>query len=319
MLVKTASSIGLAIWGTVMFGYSTSVYALPWELYADAASDSVCDVVNAANLELVVLEATGELVAITGTDVVFLDTFVDLDGSVFFLGGPAGFIEFAEDGDGFRTLWWLTILGDVAHVDLFTGEPLLSGLLPIDFIDVPCDACSLLNAPEECFDSDLDGIEDAFDFCDFTPLDEFPDSLGCSCSQLDSDADGVDNCFDLCPETPLAFVADFDGCACEELDDDFDGVNDCFDLCPGTLVALPDFDGCSCDQLDDDGDGVDNCFDLCPGTSPIAAVDFDGCAITAPPGDGTVINICGSLGAIMLPAMLCGLVGFRSGVRRHSG
>ena len=158
---------------------------VPWVRYVDPASGSVCDVVNAANLELVVLEATGELVAITGTDVVYVDTFVDADGSVFFQNSPAGFVEFAEDGDGFRTLWWFAVSGDVVHVDPLTGEPQLSGFLPGDFTDVPCDACPFWDDPSVCTcgctkDSDCDDSIDCTDDlcvgekCTFTPND-----IGC--------------------------------------------------------------------------------------------------------------------------------------------
>lgn len=347
MLTRAYRSSGAVICVWLAVGLSTSAQAAPWVLYADVASDSLCDVVNAANLELVVLEATGELVGITRTDVIFLDTFVDEDGFVFFQGLPAGFIEFAEDGDGFRTLWWLTLLGDVADVNEFTGEPTLTGLLPADFVDVPCDACPFWDEPAECLDSDLDGVEDLFDLCPFTPLDEIADIDGCSCSQLDSDLDGIDDCFDLCPFTPLDELPDIFGCSCSQLDGDQDGVDDCIDFCPDTLFGLSvgadgcacdvvdsdldgvsecfdlclntpldewaDADGCSCSQLDDDQDGVDNCFDLCSGTPLWTAVDFDGCPISGPGSGGTVINLCGAVGAIIMPIMLCtlGMLRFR--------
>lgn len=314
MLTGAYRSSGAVICIWLAIGLSTPAQAAPWVLYADTASDSLCDVVNAANLELVVLEATGELVGVTRTDVVFLDTFVDDDGFVFFQGLPAGFIEFAEDGDGFRTLWWLTLLGDVANVNEFTGEPTPTGLLPVDFFDVPCDACPFWDEPAECLDSDLDGVEDLFDLCPFTPLDEIADIDGCSCSQLDSDLDGIDDCFDLCPFTPLDEIPDIDGCSCGQIDYDVDGVDECDDLCPDTpLSELADIFGCSCSQLDDDQDGVDNCFDLCSGTPLWTAVDLDGCPISGPGSGGTVINLCGSVGAMIMPIMLCtlGMLRFR--------
>ena len=194
-------------------GCFATTQALPWLQYVDSTSDSLCDVVNAANLELVVLEETGELAGIAGTDVIFSDTFVDADGFVFYDGDPAGFVEFAEDGDGFRTLWWLTELGDVVNVNVFTGEPTPTGLFPFDFADVPCDACPFWDVPGECIDTDLDGVEDAFDFCPGTFLDEFADNDGCSCEQLDDDLDGVDNCFDACAGTSPTAAVDVDGCA----------------------------------------------------------------------------------------------------------
>jgi len=346
------SSKASVLAGLFVLGLCVDALALPWIQFADAESSSVCEVVNAANLELVVLASTGELAGVSGTDVVFADTFVDADGLVFYFGDPAGYIEFAVDADGFRTLWWFTDFNDVANVNEFTGEPTSTGLLPIDFGDVPCDACPFWDVPAECFDSDDDGVEDAFDLCPDTPLDlvadedgcaceeldgdldginacfdlcadtpldEIPDIDGCSCSQLDSDLDGVDDCFDLCPNTPPSVVADDDGCACEEIDGDQDGINACFDLCADTpFDEIADFDGCSCSQLDDDQDGVENCFDQCSNTSPLDAVDIDGCAIIGPGGGGGGIslNFCGSINAIVLGVMVMGLVGFRRLPRR---
>ena len=241
--------------GTVVLGCATTARAVPWVLFVDAESASICDVVNAANAELVVLDTTGELVIVSGIDPEPLfDTFVDDEGLVFFGGLPAGFIEFAEDGDGFRTLWWFVSVDDVANVNEFTGEPTATGALAFDFTDVPCDACEFWDDPADCADTDLDGVDDRFDDCLLTPLNEAADALGCSCS-----------------------------------------------------------------QLDDDADDVDNCFDLCPGTSLLDAVDIDGCAIVIivePPGSTTVIA-CGSFGAMILPVLLCGLVGLGPVGRRN--
>ena len=77
---------------------------IPWDTFIDDASDSICDVVNAGNAQLVVLNTTRQFVIVTGSDVTLVDTFVDTNGLVFFEGEPAGVIGFALDGDGFRTL-----------------------------------------------------------------------------------------------------------------------------------------------------------------------------------------------------------------------
>lgn len=114
---------------------------VPWDVFEDSLSGSVCDVVNSANAELVVLSAAGQLVIVTGEDVTLEDSFVDLDGFVWFEGDPVGLIEFAEDDDGLRTLWWTSLTGTVVSIDGFTGEPTQTDLFPSDFADVPCDAC----------------------------------------------------------------------------------------------------------------------------------------------------------------------------------
>jgi hypothetical protein len=114
---------------------------VPWDVFADPFSSSVCDVVNVANAELVVIAATGELAIVSGADRIFGSTFVDSAGDVFFGDVFVGSISFETDGDGFRTLWWTSLTGRVVEVDGFTGEPFESDLFPDDFVDVPCDAC----------------------------------------------------------------------------------------------------------------------------------------------------------------------------------
>ena len=178
MPLGTRNPVTMAILAVFAWGLGSSALALPWVVFVDAGSGAVCDVVNAANLELVVFSDTGELVGITGTDVIFLDTFVDDDGFVFFRGDPAGSIEFAQDADGFRTLWLFTLLGDVADVNLFTGEPLSTGLLPFDFANVPCDACPQWDLPAECLDFDGDGVADVFDLCPGTLFEQIVDEFG---------------------------------------------------------------------------------------------------------------------------------------------
>jgi len=227
-------------------GGGSVAQAVPWDVFADPDSASVCDTVNAANAELVVLSDTGELVIISGVDVVLDATFVDADGFVFFDGFPVGVIDFAEDGDRFRTLWWTSLSGTVVEVDEFTGEPFATDLFPSDFHGVPCDACAFWDDPADCvIDSDLDGIPDEIDFCPDTPLGEPIDLDGCACFEVDSDGDGVDDCDDECP---LDFGDDPFGCPCAVFDEDDDGINDCFDDCPGTPFG-DDVDGDGCEII----------------------------------------------------------------------
>jgi hypothetical protein len=294
---------------------------VPWVVFEDTQSASTCDLINAANAELVLLSATAELVIVTGVDLILTDTFVDLDGFVYYAGFPAGVISFAEDADGFRTLWWTSSTGRVVDVDPFTGEPSETAWFPSAYSNVPCDACDYWDDPADCgdvlFDTDEDGVPNGIDLCPNTPFDEFADADGCSCSQLDSDLDGVDDCYDLCASTPLSEIADFDGCSCSQLDSDLDGVDDCNDLCSFTpLMEFADFDGCSCSQLDSDLDGVDDCNDLCPNTLPGRSVDGTGCPMTdlMP----VTVNFCGTTGAVTLTMMFCGLLAMGLTRRRRS-
>ncbi|MFH1110803.1 MAG: hypothetical protein V1790_16640 [Planctomycetota bacterium] len=136
-------------------GSSNLARAVPWDVYSDPVSDSVCGVVNATNLEVVVLSDTGELVVVTEEDYL-LDyaAFVDEKGVFFYDGIPVGQISFADDGDGFRTLWLLAPDNTVLELDPLTGEPIFTNLLPFDFLDVPCDACELWDHPADCVGSD---------------------------------------------------------------------------------------------------------------------------------------------------------------------
>ena len=160
--------------------WTASAEAVPWLLFEDPVAGAVCDVVNAANTELVVLDDTGELVIVRGPDTVLPDTFVDVDATVFFRGVPAGFLAWAEDGDDLPTLWWFFADLDVANVNEFTGEPTPTGFEPADFVGTACDACEFWDDPVDCPDEDLDGVGDDFDLCPGTPPAEPVDMDGCS-------------------------------------------------------------------------------------------------------------------------------------------
>jgi len=137
---KTPIFIFSALMIVIITSSLTRAQTLPWDVFTDDISSSVCDLVNTANAELVVLTVTGQLMLVTGNDIILQDTFVDLNGFVFFEGFPFGIIDFAEDGDGFRTLWWTTLLGSVIQIDEFTAVPSVTNTIVSDFIDVPCDA-----------------------------------------------------------------------------------------------------------------------------------------------------------------------------------
>jgi len=122
----------------------------PWDVFDDALSAARCDLINAANAELVVLTVSGEVAIISGSDVILEDLFVDADGNVFYLDEPAGLIDFATDADGLRSLWWLAITGEVVSVNGFSGEPTVTSLRPTNFSDLPCDACDFWDDQSVC-------------------------------------------------------------------------------------------------------------------------------------------------------------------------
>lgn len=285
--------------------------AIPWDTFVDAGSDSICDVINAANAELVVLSATGELVLITGQDAILAGTEVTLDGLVLVDGDAFGQIEFAVDGDGFRTLWWTALNGTVVAVDEFTGDPSATNSVPADYREVPCDACDLWDDPNAClcdFDSDCDdNNECTVDVCTASGECAFvrvlcQDDDACSfdtcdpvlgCVFLDVVCDDEDSCtFDTCdPLTGCLFVEEDceDGNLCT---DDF-----CEDgLCVSVDNDLACNDGDACTRFDRCSGGV------CRGTPTSGCGD--------PPRPSVpVIVFCGANASLAMWLTWCGLLG----------
>ena len=115
----------------------------PFLLLEDSLTEDTCDLVNAQNVEMVILENTGELVVVSsGTDWVVNGVVVESNFDVYYDNQYAGYIDFFTDGDGERTLWWVWLEDRAVHVDESTGAPTTSGDLPGDFFNVPCDACA---------------------------------------------------------------------------------------------------------------------------------------------------------------------------------
>jgi hypothetical protein len=210
--------------------------AQPWDAFTDSLTGAQCDVINADNAELVVLGATGQLVIVTGQDVTLVDSFVDLDGNVTFEGAPAGFVSFVDDGDGFRTLWWTGLTGQVVALDPFTSVPFVSDFFPEEFFDVPCDACPLWDDPLAC-------------------------SLGCV---FNDECDDENSCtLDSCIAGDCVYLDRVgscdDGFFCTSLDSCVDGI------CVGIGNTCPFRD---CDEVDN------VCFD--PATTPPVVLNLCG-------------------------------------------
>ena len=165
MLIRSGTkSVLITLVGLLAAVPAVSAQLVPWTTYLDLDTGAECGVINAANAELVVLSATGELVIITGPDRILGGTFVDDNLSVFFGCDadlncfPGGFIDYDFDGDGELTLWWMALNGTVFDVDEFTGAPLTTDLRPYDFLGSPCDPCVLWDDQDACFHDDDDDI-----------------------------------------------------------------------------------------------------------------------------------------------------------------
>lgn len=123
-----------------------------WASFQDSVTSTVCEVVHAANAELLVEDATNHLILVSGPDITLSDTFVDPDGNVLFEGQPAGVIEFQQDGDGNRSLWWTGLTGEVVSVNGFTGEPTPTDKRPVEFRNLSCEGCDYWDDPVVCAD-----------------------------------------------------------------------------------------------------------------------------------------------------------------------
>ena len=180
-----------------------------------------------------------------------------------------------DDGDGF-----LDDVNDLCH-----------GVNSIVFdastwMDIDLDGCH----DQEDSDIDNDGIENAIDGCDASPLNwlsipsEDYDQDGCKDDEEDNDDDNdnVDDIQDVtCPLSQTngfvsTSVTDYDGDGCEDTveddDNDNDGIQNDIDQCKRmkldwTSSALTDRDGDGChdadEDIDDDNDNVDDIDDIC--------------------------------------------------------
>lgn len=185
-----------------------------YRLYTDEpVTPSLCDAVNLAQDTAAVFDATGELELLDGTVVPFSE--VDEDGVVSVDSIPAGFIEFADDGDDNRKLWWLWFDGSVVDYDPRTDLYGPTNRLPADFLNVPCDVCEVIDDIEVCGcegDPDCcvenadcdDGNECTTDLCE---------SFTCVYENRDAVCDDGDECTedDICIAGECSGV-DIEGC-----------------------------------------------------------------------------------------------------------
>jgi len=150
-----------------------------WAVFCVDASDpdcvETCDVVTGANQDFVVLFDTGYLTTLSGT--VLTDIVVDLDSPalpVTYLGEPFGFLDFRNDGEGFATLFWLSLTDTVVGIDSFTSEPFDSNQFTNQIDGTLCDACSEVVSTfcdDDGGDGGNDGFDDALNLCGAGLLD----------------------------------------------------------------------------------------------------------------------------------------------------
>jgi len=149
--------LALAVLGGVCFAPSfASAQDRPWIQYLDPVSQDICGLIHGANAEFVVLASSGELVKVSGPDVILADLLVDEAANVFFGDDPAGFIDFEVDADGNRALFWMTLTGPLVEIGAFDASPSVSDRVPSDIRNTGCDACPQWDNPTTCADGDGD-------------------------------------------------------------------------------------------------------------------------------------------------------------------
>ena len=159
MMRHAARTWGLVSIVTALMAVGASAQDLPWDSFEDLLTGEVCDVINAGPDKLVVLLDGSTLAIVSGPDRVLDDSFVDVDGEVFFEGldeSLGGSIVFDYDGFGNLGLWWIASTGTVMEIDDFTGDLLITDLLPSDYLDSLCDACPLWDDQSVC---DFDPVD----------------------------------------------------------------------------------------------------------------------------------------------------------------
>lgn len=133
---------------------ATGLAQIPGVVEFEDVSGSRCNLVNAENAQLVVIEAEGDfprqLALVTGEDQIIGDSFIDEDLSVFFGDTRFGAIRFVEDGDGLATLWWVDAIGNALAIDPITLIPEATDVNPTTRTDVQCDACFFWDNVADC-------------------------------------------------------------------------------------------------------------------------------------------------------------------------
>ena len=129
-----------------------------WVVFQDSLTGAECGVINAANAELLTLYDSGEVVVISGADVLLGDLFVNVYDEVFYQDEPAGVIAFFDDADGLPAVFWTSLTGTLMQIDTLTGAPSDSQQYPDQITGTGCDACELVD--ESIFCEEQDGDED---------------------------------------------------------------------------------------------------------------------------------------------------------------
>jgi hypothetical protein len=119
-----------------------------WFEFEDPISGSVCGVINAENVRLVLSNETGNLVRISGADRNLANTGVTEGFEVVIDDQFVGLIEFARDDNGRVRAFWTTELGTLYGLTT-DGTPVETDVFPEDDSGL-CDPCELWDNTDDC-------------------------------------------------------------------------------------------------------------------------------------------------------------------------
>ena len=156
----TCSGLVAAVAWIVLPTTALAQFGEDWDVFQDPETGETCGVVNTSNVDLTIVADTGEVILITGRDTLLDRLFVDEDNNVFYNGFASGLIVFADDADGYPSVFWITDRGTVVEVDERTGEPLDSGLFPEEVGNTGCDPCDSIDDDPFCYEDVIDGGDD---------------------------------------------------------------------------------------------------------------------------------------------------------------
>ena len=153
---------GVMVWigGVVMASAASSVEGAAWWEFQDPESGIVCSLVHAANADLLVLQNTNQIMVAGPPNTILPDVTVDEYFNVYYVDDFVGSIAFAEDGDGDRALFWMTITGKLVEVGDFDVAPVASDLSPEDVPGAGCDVCARYSSLSGCIPDEEQDEED---------------------------------------------------------------------------------------------------------------------------------------------------------------
>jgi hypothetical protein len=119
-----------------------------WFELQDPQTGAWCDVINAQNVRLVIKDPDNTLILITGPDRELVNAVVDEENAIVIEGERRGFVQFANDAEGRRRVFWVAENNSLYRLES-DGQAVATELFPED-VAGDCDACPLWDNEADC-------------------------------------------------------------------------------------------------------------------------------------------------------------------------